>query len=160
MPCFRSADKQRCNDEWSVHRHRAHTNAGFQEKTAQDSLVARSLTPDHKSGAQFSQHKGREPDFIGEFDRFDNGHTASAQLGIAVRLERQPHRHISLSMVSCAARALSKAKSLRQVPAMSRRSRCRSRSPVTPAPGPALQSRPHSGSCPAHGRPCGALRPK
>jgi hypothetical protein len=65
-----------------------------------------------------------------------------------------------LSMVSCAARALSKAKSLRQVPAMSRRSRCRSRSPVTPAPGPALQSRPHSGSCPAHGRPCGALRPK
>ncbi len=49
-----------------------HTNAGLQQKTAQDSLVARSLTSDGKSSAQFSQHDEGQPDFIGEFDRFDN----------------------------------------------------------------------------------------
>ena len=111
-----------------------HTDARLQQKTAQDSLVARSLTAHCKSGAQFSQHDEGQPDFIGEFDRFDNRHIAPAKVGIAVRVERQLHRHISSSMVSCAAKALSNAESLRQVPAMSARSRCRSRSPVTPAP--------------------------
>ncbi len=49
-----------------------HTDAGLQQKTAQDSLVARSLTAHGESGAQFSQHDEGQPDFIGEFDRFDN----------------------------------------------------------------------------------------
>jgi NAD(P)-dependent dehydrogenase (short-subunit alcohol dehydrogenase family) len=91
-----------------------HTDAGLQQKTAQDSLVARSRAaqnkPAHgKTGAQFSQHDERQPDFIGVFDRFDNGRIAAAEVGIAVRVERQPHRHISSSMLSCAANALSKA---------------------------------------------------
>src|ERR1700693_3374921 len=96
-----------------------HTNPGLQQKTAQDSLVARSLAPDGKSGAQFSQHDEGQPDFIGEFERFDNRHIPPAKVGIAVRVESQLHRHISSSTVSCAATALSKAGSLRQVPAMS-----------------------------------------
>src|SRR3984885_12007526 len=111
-----------------------HTDARLQQKTAQDSFVARSLTARSESGAQFSKHNEGQPDFIGEFDRFDNRHIAPAKVGIAVGVERQPQRHISSSMVCCAARALSNAGSLRQVPAMSARSRCRSRSPVTPAP--------------------------
>ncbi len=54
-----------------------HTDAGLQQKTAQDGLVARSRaaqnkTAHGKSGAQFSQHDEGQPDFIGEFDRFDN----------------------------------------------------------------------------------------
>ncbi len=102
-----------------------HTDARLQQKAAQDSLVARSRAAHNKpahgeAGAQFSQHDEGQPDFIGEFDRFDNRHVAPAKVGIAVRIERQPHRHISSSMVSCAAKALSKAGSLRQVPAMSR----------------------------------------
>ncbi len=49
-----------------------HTDAGLQQKTAQHGLVARSLTAYGKSGAQFSQHDEGQPDFIGEFDGFDN----------------------------------------------------------------------------------------
>ena len=101
-----------------------HANAGLQEKTTEDGLVARSLSTDGKSCAQFSQHNKGEPDFIGEFDRFDNSLIAPAQVGVAVCVERQPHCHIPSSIVSCAANALSKAASLRQVPAMSLRSRC------------------------------------
>ncbi len=49
-----------------------HTNAGLQQKAAQDSLVARALAAYRESGAQFSKHDEGQPDFIGEFDRFDN----------------------------------------------------------------------------------------
>lgn len=100
-----------------------HTDAGLHQKTAQDSLVARSLTAHSKAGAQFSQHDEGQPDFIGEFDGFDHGRMAAAKVGVAVRIKSQPHRHISSSMASCAANALSNAGSLRQVPAMSARSR-------------------------------------
>ncbi|MGC1372633.1 MAG: hypothetical protein WA824_10895 [Candidatus Sulfotelmatobacter sp.] len=77
-----------------------HTDAGLQQKTPQDGFVARALTAHSKSGAQFSQHNEGQPDFIGKFNRFDNRRTASAQIGIAARIERQPHRHISSSIVS------------------------------------------------------------
>src|SRR5215813_14554578 len=104
-----------------------HANAGLQDKAAQDVFVARSLAAHCKPGAQFSQHDERQSDF----DRLDDGYIAPAKVGVTVGVKRQPHRHISSSTVSCAARALSKAVSLRQLPAMSFRSRCRARSPAT-----------------------------
>ena len=111
-----------------------HTNAGFQQKASQDGFVARSLTAHSKSGPQFSKHDEGQPDFLGEFDGFNDRHIAPAQVGIAIRVERQLHRHISSSIVSCAANARSKAASFRQLPAMSPWSRCRLRSPAMPAP--------------------------
>jgi len=99
------------------------TDARLEQKTAQDSFIAGSLAANRKSGAQFSQHDERQPNFIGEFNRFDNRNMAAAKVGVAVGIERQLHRHISSSMVSWAISAESKAGSLRQVPAMSARSR-------------------------------------
>ena len=63
---------------------------------------------------------------IGEFDGFDNRNVAPAQVSID-SCRARPHRHISSSIVCCAANALSNAASLRQVPAMSPRSRWRLR---------------------------------
>jgi hypothetical protein len=137
-----------------------HTNAGFQQKAPQDGFVARSLTTHSKSGPQFSVHDEGQPDFFGEFDGFDNRYISPAQVGITIRVERQFHRHISLSIACCAANARSKAVSLRQVPAMSPRSRCRLCSPAMPAPGPGLQSLLRSSFCPAHAQPCEELRPR
>jgi hypothetical protein len=37
---------------------------------------------------------------MGEFHRFDSGHIAPAQVGIAVGVERKLQRHISSSTVS------------------------------------------------------------
>src|SRR5215469_7574064 len=111
-----------------------HAHSGLQEKPAQDGFVTRSLVPHGKSGAQLSRHDERQPDFIGELDHLDNGYIAPAKVGVTVCVERQLHFHISSSMVSCASRALSKAGSLCQVPAISLRSRCLLRSPATPAP--------------------------
>ena len=54
------------------------TDTGFQEKTAQYGFVARSLAAHSKSGAQFSEHDERQPDFVGVFDGFDNGCIAAA----------------------------------------------------------------------------------
>src|SRR5580698_5550312 len=68
------------------------------------------------------------------FNCFDNRRFSTAKIGIAIGIESEPHFHISSSIVSCAASAFSKAGSLRQVPAMSLRSRCRRLSPVMPAP--------------------------
>src|ERR1700690_1497125 len=110
------------------------SDAGLQQKTAQDSFVSRDLIAHGKSGAQFSHYDERQPNFIGKFDRFDNRGVAPAKVSVAIGIDCQPHRHISSAIASCAANALSKAGSLRQVPAMSARSRCRPRSPVMPAP--------------------------
>src|SRR5262249_27708293 len=118
----------------SLHVGIEYDDVGLQEKAAEIGLGVRSLAAHGKSGAKLTQHDERHPDFIGELDRPDDGCIAPTEVGVAVRVEREPHCHISSSMVSCAARALSNAGSLRQVPAMSLRSRCRPRSPVTPAP--------------------------
>jgi len=53
-----------------------HTDTGLQQKAAQDSFVARTLTAQTKtaygkSGTQFSQNDEGQPDFIGEFEPFD-----------------------------------------------------------------------------------------
>jgi hypothetical protein len=87
-----------------------HADAGLHEKSAQDSFVARSRTAHSKTAlskpsAQFSQNDEGQPDFVGKFDSFDDGRIAAAKVGIAIGVECQPHRHISSSIVSCAANA-------------------------------------------------------
>lgn len=77
-----------------------HADTGLQEKTAQDSFVARSLAPNCKSGSQLSQHDERQPDFIGELDHLDDGYITPAKVGVTVCVERQLHFHIFSSMVS------------------------------------------------------------
>jgi hypothetical protein len=47
------------------------TDTGFQEKSAEHRFVARSLSADGKSGAQFSEDNERQPDLIGVFDGCD-----------------------------------------------------------------------------------------
>jgi len=76
------------------------SDAGFQEETAQSGLVARSLRADGKSRSQFSHDDERKPDFLGEFNQFDNRTIATTKIGIAVGIEGQSHDHISSSMVS------------------------------------------------------------
>src|SRR5579862_183232 len=111
-----------------------HSNARLQQETAKNGLVARPLTACREPGTQFSQHDKRQPHLIRMFHCLDNRRNVAAQISVAIAVECELHRHISSSIVSCAARALSKAASLRQVPAMSPKSRCRLRSPATPAP--------------------------
>src|SRR5215469_16961423 len=111
-----------------------HSDAGLQEKTAQDGFVARPLATHSKSGAQFSAYDEWQPDLIGAFNRLYHRYIPPAKVFVAIRVERQPHRHISSSMVCCASTAVSEAGSLRQVPAISLRSRSRPRSPLTPVP--------------------------
>src|ERR1700751_4240170 len=96
-------------------------DTGLQEKAPQDSLVARTLAAHSKAGAQFSQHDERQPDFIRQLDRLDDGCVAPAKIGVTVCVERHPQRHNSASIASCSARARSKAGSLCQVRAISLR---------------------------------------
>src|SRR4051812_18247764 len=80
-----------------------HADAMLHEKAAEDGFVSRSLGAHRESSAQFPHHDERQPDFVGEFDSFDDGRSTAAKVGVAVGVERQPHFHISSSMVSCAA---------------------------------------------------------
>ena len=47
-------------------------DAGLQKKSSQDCLIARSLSAYCKPGAQFSKNDEREPDFVCQFDSFDD----------------------------------------------------------------------------------------
>ena|ERR1700722_5752261 len=76
------------------------TNAGLEQKSAQDSFITRSLAAYSKSGAQFSEHDEGQPDFMGTLYRLNNRSIAAAKIGVAVCIERQLHRHISSSIVS------------------------------------------------------------
>ncbi len=67
---------------------REHAHTWLQEKTAENSFVVRSLAAKGESGAQFSQDDDWQPNLIGEFNHFDNGRVAAAEIRVAVGIER------------------------------------------------------------------------
>lgn len=74
-----------------------HADAIFQKKPPKRSLVLDLPAPVRKAGSKLADHHKRQQDDLGFLEQADRLLDASAEIDIAVRIERNPHRQRALS---------------------------------------------------------------